>query len=335
MTMTSIREPLRPMTRPHSLGAEPELTLVVADRRPVADGVVSLRLSRPDGAPLPDWEPGAHVDLKLDGGLVRQYSLTGGGADPGAWEVAVLLEPEGRGGSRQVFERLTPGARVSVRGPRNHFELATADHYRFIAGGIGITPLRAMVESVAGRDVDWALLYGGRSRSSMAFASELVDRYNERVTIAPQDEAGLLDLRGFLEDSPSGTLTYCCGPEPLLAAAETLRDELPGLDLRVERFAPRVDLEVRVDTEFEVELAQTGVTVTVPVGRSILEIAEEAGAFVTSSCEEGTCGSCETGILDGVPDHRDSVLGAAEAQSGETMMICVSRCRGRRLVLDL
>ncbi|WP_311765395.1 PDR/VanB family oxidoreductase [Streptomyces zingiberis] len=316
-----------------------ELTVLRKER--AADGVVALTLGRPGGAPLPAWAPGAHVDLDLGDGLVRQYSLCGDPADRATWRVAVLRERDGRGGSAYVHERLAEGGRVQVRGPRNHFALEPAGRYLFVAGGIGITPLLPMVAAAEAAGADWRLLYGGRARASMAFLGEL-DRHGERVTVCPQDEYGLLDLAAALAEPAPGTLVYACGPEPLLAAVEQRCGESwpPGA-LRLERFR-RADPEPAdgagppaADEGFEVELALSGKTLRVEAGRSILETVEEAGVDVLSSCREGTCGTCETDVLEGEPDHRDVLLTEEERAAGDTMMICVSRCRGGRLVLDL
>jgi len=307
-----------------------EAELVVDGREFAADGVLALTLRHPLGEDLPVWEPGAHVDVVLGPELERQYSLCGDPADRSVWRIAVLREPDGRGGSARVHKQLGQGDKVRVRGPRNHFRLEAAPRYRFVAGGIGITPVLPMLAAVEAAGAEWTLLYGGRTRNSMAFTEEL-GRYGDRVTVAPQDETGLLDLASVLDDVPDGTLVYCCGPGPLLDAVE---ERCPAERLRVERFAPKA----QVDGEnggFEVELAQSGRTVTVEPDVSVLDAVRAAGVEVLFSCTEGTCGTCETDVLDGTPDHRDSVLSDAERESGETMMICVSRCRGKRLVLDL
>lgn len=307
-----------------------EAELVVERREPAADGVLALTLRHPLGAPLPAWEPGAHVDLVLGPGLERQYSLCGDPADVMSWRVAVLREPAGRGGSAHVHEQLGQGDKVRVRGPRNHFALRPAPRYRFIAGGIGITPVLPMVAAAEAAGAEWTLLYGGRSRDSMAFTGELA-RYGDRVTVAPQDETGLLDLGSVLDGLPEGTLVYCCGPGPLLDAVEA---RCPAGALHLERFQPK-EQQAGEETEFEVELAQSGRTLTVAPGVSVLDTVRAAGVEVLYSCAEGTCGTCETDVLEGTPDHRDSVLSAEERETGETMMICVSRCAGKRLVLDL
>ena len=307
-----------------------ETHLVVDGMRSAADGVRALTLRHPLDDPLPAWEPGAHIDLLLGPGLERQYSLCGDPADRSLWRVAVLREPQGRGGSAHVHEQLRPGDKVRVRGPRNHFALRPAPRYRFVAGGIGITPILPMLAAAEAAGAEWSLLYGGRSRASMAFTEELA-RYGDRVTLSPQDEAGLLDLGSVLDALPEGTLVYCCGPGPLLDAVEA---RCPSGALHVERFQAK-EQQGGEEREFEVELARSGRTLTVAPGVSVLDTVRAAGVEVLFSCTEGTCGTCETDVLDGAPDHRDSVLSDEEREAGETMMICVSRCRGKRLVLDL
>ncbi|GAA5213578.1 PDR/VanB family oxidoreductase [Streptomyces thinghirensis] len=308
-----------------------EAELVVDRRQTAADGVLTLALRHPLGEPLPVWEPGAHIDVVLAPDLERQYSLCGDPADRTAWRIAVLREAAGRGGSAHVHGELGIGDKVRVRGPRNHFRLEPAPRYRFVAGGIGITPILPMLAAVEEAGAEWSLLYGGRTRNTMAFTAEL-ERYGDRVTITPEDESGLLDLASVLDDVPEDTLVYCCGPAPLLDAVEA---RCPAGILRLERFRPKEAAAGSPDTEFEAVLARSGHTVAVPPGVSVLDAVRAAGVEVLFSCTEGTCGTCETDVVEGEPDHRDSVLTDEERAAGETMLICVSRCRGRRLVLDL
>lgn len=310
------------------------LEMIVRGKTVLADGVVGLTLQPADtNAAVPEWAPGAHIDLVLPGDVVRQYSLCGRPADCSVLRIAVLREPAGRGGSAWVHDELTEGARVHVRGPRNHFQLIDADRYVFIAGGIGITPLLPMITEVSARSAKWRLVYGGRTRTSMAFRQELGARGRDRVDILPQDECGMLDLDGILSELPSGTAIYCCGPEALIAAVESRAPLYAECTLHVERFSARPDTGPR--ETFVVELAQSGVTLTVGPGESILEAVESAGLPVLSSCQEGTCGTCETPVLAGLVDHRDSILTDAERARNDAMMICVSRAAGKRLVLDL
>jgi len=313
---------------------ETELELVVDEVRAEARDVVSLRLVAPDGRDLPPWTPGAHVDLIVGDGLVRQYSLCGGPGDRSSWRVAVLHAPDSRGGSAHVHRSLAKGTTVRVRGPRNHFALVSSPRYLFLAGGIGVTPILPMVAQAAAAGADWRLHYGGRTRASMAFAEEL-ERHGDRVTLVPQDEAGLLDLDALLERPEPGTLVYCCGPEPLLRAVEERCAAWPAGTLHLERFGARADEPAEGDTAFDVVLQRSGLTLPVPPGTSVFDAVREAGVSVLGSCLEGICGTCETEVLEGDVEHRDSVLTAEERESGEVMMICVSRCRSGRLVLDL
>ncbi|NGN62332.1 oxidoreductase [Streptomyces sp. A7024] len=314
--------------------SEPALELVVDGRQRVADGVLALTLRRADGGELPGWEPGAHVDLLLGEGLVRQYSLCSDPADRRRWRIAVLREEAGRGGSAYVHDELSEGAKVRARGPRNNFALHPAARYVFIAGGIGITPILPMAAAAEAAGAEWSLLYGGRTRASMAFTGELT-HYGARVTLAPQDESGLLDLAPLLAEPRQDTLVYCCGPGPLLDAVAELCGSRPPGALHVERFEPRATARNGAAHAFEVELARSGRTLTVPADASVLDTVRAAGVEVLYSCTEGTCGTCETEVVEGTPDHRDSLLSEEERRAGETMMICVSRCRGERLVLDL
>ncbi|MFF4710629.1 PDR/VanB family oxidoreductase [Streptomyces eurythermus] len=314
---------------------EAALDLVVARRTDEADGVVSLDLRRADDAPLPAWTPGAHIDLVLAPDLVRQYSLCSSPEDSRVWRVAVLREEDGRGGSLHVHDKLSEGDPVRVRGPRNHFPLEGAEKYLFIAGGIGITPIVPMLERAERQGRAWELVYGGRTLASMAFRDALVTRYGERVRVRPEDVYGLLDLDTLLGTPRPGTLVYCCGPEPLLEAVEQRCADWPAGTLHVERFTPRDPQAPVRDGAFEVELARSGITVTVPPGESVLRAVEEAGVQILSSCREGTCGTCETTVLEGTVDHRDSLLTPAEREAHDTMMICVSRAACPRLVLDL
>ncbi|MFH9861346.1 PDR/VanB family oxidoreductase [Streptomyces sp. NPDC017202] len=313
----------------------PTLSLRVRAKDVVADGVVSLTLDHPDGARLPDWTPGAHIDLVLPNGTTRQYSLCGDRWDPYTYRIAVLREPAGRGGSAYVHDRLTPGDRVGVGGAHNHFPLVPADRYLFVAGGIGITPLLPMIRQADMTGVDWRLLYGGRTRASMAFRADLAHAYGERVLISPQDECGLLDLAAWLSEPLPGTKVYCCGPAPLLAAVREACAHWPGGDLRTERFTAADRSEPVRRTPFEVELRRTGRTVTVTPDVSVLHAVRRAGAEVLSSCEQGTCGTCLVPVLEGTPDHRDAVLADHERTAGDCMTPCVSRSHSDRLVLDL
>jgi ferredoxin-NADP reductase len=308
--------------------------LRVTGKKVVAGDVLTLELASPQGLRLRDWSPGSHIDLVLPNGMTRQYSLCGDRWDPFTYRVGVLREQSGRGGSAFVHDELDVGDQVGVGGPRNNFALVPAEHYLFVAGGIGITPLLPMVQQAELLGVDWRLLYGGRTRTSMAFLDELVP-YGDRVQLVPQDEFGLLDLPAFLGSQRPGVRIYSCGPAPLLAAMEAACAGWPAHTLRTERFVAE-DLGGPVRTApFEVELARSGTIVTVTPSTTVLEAVSAAGVDVLSSCRQGICGTCETTVLEGVPDHRDALLDDAERQANDCMFICVSRARSNRLVLDL
>lgn len=303
-----------------------------------AEGVVSLQLVAVDGRELARWEPGAHIDVVLPSGLVRQYSLCGEVGDRRSYQVAVLRERASRGGSREIHESVLVGKQLRVRGPRNHFQLVDAPAYLFLAGGIGVTPILPMMREVHRRGGSWQLLYGGRSRRSMAFLDEVVAIGGGACELWPEDERGLPDLESIVRAAAPGTAVYCCGPAGMLEAVEACcAQHLRSGTLHIERFSGPVESTLpspACDRPLEVELARSGVTVLVPEGRSILRAVLDVKPSVLYSCEEGYCGTCETTVLEGEPDHRDTV--AAEPRDrAHTMLICVSRAKSRRLVLDL
>ena len=325
-----------PTTAMSTVFSERRADLVVTARNMRAEGVISLTLADPTGAKLPAWTPGAHIDVLLDDTVVRQYSLCGSPGDQHNWRIGVLLDPGGRGGSRRVHETMNVGDAVAVRGPRNHFPLLAADRYVFIAGGIGITPMLPMLEAATDAGADWQLFYGGRSRESMAFVGELA-RYGDRVTLWPEDTRGMLPLDEILSSPSDGVFIYCCGPEGLLTATERQCAAWPVGALHVERFAakPKPEAATEGDSAFEVVCRRSGVTVMVPPDKSIIDVLEENGVSVLSSCLEGVCGTCETAVLAGTPDHRDSLLTQEERETNEYMMVCVGRALSDRLELDL
>lgn len=309
-----------------------DVTISACDE--VADGVRRLRLQATDGADLPAWEPGAHIDLLLPSGLVRQYSLCGAPGETAHYEIAVLREPEGRGGSAEVHDVLSQGDTARIAGPRNRFALRPAPAYVFVAGGIGITPILPMIEAAECAGARWRLVYGGRARDTMAFLDRL-EQYADRVTVRPQDEFGLLDLESLLAPEPD-TLVYCCGPEPLLAAVEQrCAQAWPPETLHLERFVSEgVEAVAEGARSFEVQFGEDGPVIEVPAEQSVLHALLDVGADVLYSCEEGTCGSCETQVIAGTPDHRDDLLSDESREQG-CMLICVSRSLGSRLVLDV
>jgi len=310
--------------------------LLVRSMTVESDGVLSIELVDLEGRELPPWEPGAHLDVQLAAGLSRQYSLSGDPHDRQRYRIAVLREPAGRGGSAYVHEVLRPGHRVGYTGPRNHFRLEPSPSYLFIAGGIGITPILPMIARVVAEGARWRLVYGGRSASSMAFTDELAP-CGDHVTLHPQDAHGLLDLDALLGTAQPDTLVYCCGPEPLLKAVEQRMAAWPADSLQLERFAApeQPARDPASEHAVEVVLAESGRTVTVGPGTSILQALLEAGIDHDHDCTEGICGTCETKVIDGEVDHRDYVLTQREKDAGDCMMVCVSRACGNRLVLGI
>ncbi|GGM97228.1 PDR/VanB family oxidoreductase [Streptomyces fuscichromogenes] len=299
-----------------------------------ADGVCSLELRPVDSTELPGWRAGSHATFRLGNGTERSYSLC---SDPGvrtAWRVAVLRQPSGRGGSRWIHEQVRPGDVLTVTVPRNNFPFVPGtERTLFVAGGIGITPLLPMIREARAAGVPWRLLYLGRSLDRMAFVDDpLLDG---PVDIVPEDRDGRADLGDWLGPVTDSTAVYACGPAELLDALDEMSADWPVGTLRVERFQPRAPAAPASAEAFEVECGRSGVTVSVDPETTILAALQQAGVKVPSSCLEGICGTCETPVVSGEPEHRDSVLSAEERAAGETVLVCVSRARTPRLVLDV
>jgi ferredoxin-NADP reductase len=313
------------------------LKLAIRSVHAPADRVVSVELGASDGSPLPGWEPGAHIDLHLPSGLVRSYSLHGDPLDRRSYHIAVLEVENGRGGSSELHRIAAPGFELPASVPLNSFGLEPASHYLFLAGGIGVTPLLPMALAASRAGTPWTFVYGGRTRASMAFLGRLSGLPGGRLEVVPQDELGLPDLARCFTALPAGGAAYCCGPAGMLAAAADAGARTrPDVPVHVERFEALAEAPVTDgDQPFEVELARSGVTIEVPAGVSVLDAVRARISGVMSNCEQGTCSACETAVLAGVPDHRDSVLTPKEKASNRYMMICVSRSLTPRLVLDL
>ncbi|MFD6064760.1 PDR/VanB family oxidoreductase [Rhodococcus wratislaviensis] len=317
------------------LSADGTFPVIVVARQQETPEVVSLELALPDGSELPTWTPGAHIDIAVGAAGVRQYSLCGDPQDRRRWRVGVLLERDGRGGSRHLHQEAAPGNTLTVSLPRNNFALEPSRDYIFVAGGIGITPILPMIAAAEAAGAIWTLHYGGRTRPSMAYLDE-ISEYGSRVRVLPQDECGLLPLDDILAGSGPNAQVYCCGPEPLLAAIESAIEPVDSQRLHVERFRPRsVNEALGPDRDFTVKIASTGAIIRVGEDQSIVDALEDAGIMVETSCREGTCASCETSVLEGEVCHRDSVLTAHEREQSASIMLCVSRARTDLLVLDL
>ena len=305
------------------------LPLVVSEITRETPSIVSVRLEHPSGEPLPPWEPGAHLDVQLVTRHERQYSLCGDPADTRSYRIAVLNEPLSRGGSHYIHTQLRVGSRVFVRPPRNLFELGDAASYLLLAAGVGITPILAMARHLAATGADWRLIYAVRTPGDAAFTEELA-ALGDRVTVHASAASGRLDLGALLGGLEPGTDVYSCGPTPFtdaLQAAPLAR----GCRLHLERFEPK-PREFGEPQPFEVEVAGTGRVLQVPPDRTMLGILKAAGFDPGGSCLRGVCGSCALQVLDGTPEHRDS-LTADDAST--TMYPCVSRALSPRLVVDL
>jgi ferredoxin-NADP reductase len=301
-----------------------------------AEDVLSVVLAR-EGEHVPEWTFGAHIDLIMRNDLIRQYSLCSDPTDRSQWTIAVLREPNSSGGSKYIHEVLRPGMTVLATHPRNNFPLVEAEHYLFVAGGIGVTPLLPMAKYLDAEQKDWKMLYGGRRRASMAFRDELSE-LTSRVDIAPEDEFGLLDLRGAIEATPDDTAIYCCGPEPLIAALEAQCMASGRPAPHVERFNARPEFATEGvqddNAPFELVLAKSDRRFTIPSDKTIIQVLAGERVFVPTSCTEGYCGVCETVVLEGVPDHRDDYLLPEVRATNTRIMVCCSRSKTPVLVID-
>nr|WP_246097747.1 PDR/VanB family oxidoreductase [Rhodococcus spelaei] len=319
--------------RPEHAGHNPDraITMVVTDRTIVAqdENVAALTFAAPGGGELPAWQPGCHLDFHLPSGRRRQYSLCGDPADRTHYRIAVRAIPDGGGGSIEMHG-LQPGTTVTVRGPRNGFPFVGHGSALFVAGGIGITPILAMVRAARGTGMDWQFVYSGRSRESMPFLDEIETWEQDRVFVRPDDEYGIPTADDLLGRATAGGAVYCCGPTPMLELVRTGFPATPATALHFERFGAPPVLD---GTEFEVELASTGEVLTVPADESVLTVVKERLPGVAYSCQQGFCGTCKVRVLAGEPEHRETRLTPAQQQ--DEMLICVSRASGDRLVLDL
>lgn len=309
----------------------------------LSNRVVGLTLEADGGGNLPPWEPGAHIQLELnvpqieDSQCYRQYSLCGEQNNMQQWQIAVLKDEASRGGSHYIHEVLQEGDVINVSHPKNHFPFVGQNKCFFIAGGIGITPIVPMVQAAAAAGLDWQLLYLARDGADFIFLSQLQQLDARRIRVHASDQGGQLDLQAALLALDAQTTVYSCGPQRLLDTLETYHQQQSdlGWKLVLERFAVEVDEAALTGNRFTVVLQKSGKSVVVGHNETILNALKREGIRVKCSCQNGTCGTCETVVVSGRPDHRDFVLSAEERDLNETMMICVSRALGDELVLDL
>lgn len=300
----------------------------------LAKDTTALEFRSPSGGELAPFSAGAHIDLLLPNGIRRSYSLCNPQGETSRYVVAVKKTSPSRGGSIFVHDQLRVGTRIEIGRPRNNFPLVEdAPHVVLIAGGIGITPIWCMIQRLAELGQSWELHYSSRSREDAAFLHTLQDFGPVYFNFDEENQGQFLDLPKIVSDVPVGAHFYCCGPQPMLKAFEAATQALPSDQIHLEYFGSKY--EAAAEGGYTVELAKSGQTFEIPKGRTILDILRDAGIAVNFSCEQGTCGACETKVLEGVPDHRDSLLSDEEQAANDTMMICCSGSKGARLVLDL
>lgn len=299
-----------------------------------APNILSYELIPLDDEELPPFTAGAHIDLILPAGITRSYSLLNSQLERHRYVVAVQKDRATRGGSKWIHENLSAGDTVSVDGPRNHFTLnEAAEKSVFIAAGIGITPIMSMIDRMKFLGRDWELVYCARTRAGAAFLGALENDPRVRFNFDGEPGGRMLDIAALVRDSSGDAHFYCCGPIPVLDAFELATKALPSERVHLEYFAAK-ELPP-AEGGFTVVLAKSGRELTVSDGKSILDTLRESGFDVPYSCGQGVCGTCDTAVLEGIPDHRDLILTRKERDSNTRMMICCSGAKSEKLVLDL
>ncbi len=319
-----------------SSGAAQRFEVVLTNIRLAARDTNLYTFERRDGEALPAAEAGAHLGLHLPGGIERQYSLVVADPRPRSYIVGVKKDVASRGGSKWIHENLRVGTTLIIDAPRNNFPLnENARQTLLFAGGIGITPIFCMLRRLEAIGASCELHYSCRSRADAPFLDELAGKSNVHLHFDDERNGGFLPISELVSAAPAGAHLYCCGPAPMLAAFEGAGRTAgrPPDEIHVEYFTQKY--EASTSGGFAVELARSRRELQIPHGKTILQVVREAGVDVAHSCEEGVCGSCETRVLEGTPDHRDSILSDAERARGKTMMICCSGSKTPRLVLDL
>jgi vanillate O-demethylase ferredoxin subunit len=317
------------------------LQLKIAERREEAEQIRSFELVDPQNRALPPFTPGAHIDVEIRPGLVRQYSLCNDPSEQDRYVIAVLREPEGRGGSVALYDNFKAGDSIRVSKPRNHFPLAAqADRHVLLAGGIGVTPLLAMAEYLSRRGVDFQMHYCTRSRGRAAFLERIQrSAFAQRVQFHFDDGPAeqRFDAAVALGRPVPGTHIYVCGPSGFMDyVLQTAKSQgWPDGQTHREYFAPATQANTAPAGEFEVELASSGQVFVIPADKPIVQVLLEHGIEIPTSCDQGVCGTCLTRVISGVPDHRDSFLTDEERARNDQMTPCCSRAKSPRLVLDI
>lgn len=312
--------------------------LTITDIHRLKRNVLWVTMTPSAGLELPHWTPGAHIGVHLTEDLIRQYSLCGDSDDQSVYRIAVQRDQDSRGGSQYIHDNWELGQNVTVEAPRNNFELVEASSFLFIAGGIGVTPLLPMIKKAEDEGRDWSLSYRGQSRADMPFANALVKNLGGSVSILASDEGNRASVTEIVGEGVADRAIYCCGPTSMLDEADGLARSgklAPGEAMYLERFVNANAVSEAGDHSFDVELSSSGQTLNVPADSSVIDVLEDAGVSVPFSCREGTCGTCETEVLEGEVDHRDSILDEDERAANDCMFVCVSRCKGNKLVLGL
>ncbi len=313
----------------------PTLLLRVMRNDKIADSINLLEFQDPNGKPLPEFSAGAHIGVRVPNGLLRKYSLCNDPAERGRYQIAVKRESNGRGGSCSLIDNVKAGDELAVLAPVNDFGLPPrAQDFLFIAGGIGVTPMMAMIRQVATEGKRFRLFYCSRSPETTAFRDELsAPQFKDMVTIHYDqgDVSRSLDLRPILAERKNREHLYCCGPRPLMEAVRAMTDHWSPTAVHFEAFS-EAETHKADDKPIKVRLARSGAMINVPTDKTILEALRDHGLEVPSSCETGTCGTCRTKLLAGEADHRDLVL--AEHERKDTIMICVSRARTYEITID-
>lgn len=300
--------------------------------------IKTYELVSPDGASLPPFTPGAHIDFFLPNKLIRQYSLSNSAEEKNRYVVGIQKEEQGRGGSRLIHDQFKVGDEIEISSPRNHFQLdETAQRYKLIAGGIGITPIMSMARRLKAIGKPFQLYYACRNEQRAAFIEELKStELSKHVVLSYDDVHGPLNTLALFGRPEPNVQIYCCGPSGLMDAVKSATSSWPEGSVRFEHFSTSEDTGPQEDDDsFEVIIQSTGRVFKIPADKSILSVLEENGIFIEHACCEGICGTCETGLIDGEADHRDMILTEAEKQENKQIMICCSRAKTSPLTLDL